>query len=85
MIHGFYVKKPVAIEVLEATSSDDLHTRTGLRWRKTRIDGGEVYNELHDSWINFKFGDVFNITKNEDIYPIDRKTFFDTYEPESED
>lgn len=66
--------------MLEAHSSDQLHTYPNLRWRKTRIDGGEVYNELHDSWIGFKFGDVFNVTKNEDVYPIEREIFEKTYE-----
>ncbi len=78
MIHGFYVKNPTPIEALEAVSSDDLHARE-IKFRKTRIDGGEVYNELHDSWIGFKFGDVFNITNSQDIYPIERKVFEATY------
>ena len=81
MITGKYVKRPIPIEVLEASSSDDLHKLAPqLRWKKTKIDGGEVYNELHGSWIGFKFGDVFNITNDKDVYPIERKVFEATYE-----
>lgn len=81
MIKGKFVKKPLPIDVLEATGSDELYADApNLRWRKTRIDGGEVYNELHNSWIGFKFGDVFNITSNADVYPIERKVFTETYE-----
>ena len=79
MIQGKYVKRPTPIEVVEATCSDDL-SKTTIRWHKTKINGGEVYNELHDSWIKFSFGDVLNITDDTDVYPIERKVFEKTYE-----
>ena len=80
MINGRYVKKPIPVQMLEATSSDDLHARPDIIWRKTRIDGGEVYNDLHMSWIGFSFGDVFNVSNPSDIYPIERRVFESTYE-----
>jgi len=76
-----FVKKTIPIEAIEATGSDYLHTTfPNLRWRKTKLSGGQVYNELHKSWINFDFGDFLNITSDGDVYPIERKVFFATYD-----
>ena len=81
-IFGQYVKKAIPIQVLEAFSSDYIRANyPNLRWEKTEIGGGEVYNQLHNSWIKFRFGDIFNITDDKDVYPIDRGTFFETYDP----
>lgn len=41
----------------------------------------EVHNLLHDSWIKIKEGDfVRTDLAPDDVYPIDRETFFNTYE-----
>lgn len=41
----------------------------------------EVYNKLHDSWIKLKVGDfVRTDLAPDDVYPIDREVFFNTYE-----
>lgn len=86
MINGPYIKRAIPILAVEANSSDQLHllAPTLLTWRKTRIDGGEVYNKLHDSWIGFKFGDVLNISNRDDVYPIERAVFEATYVPAAE-
>lgn len=78
-LSGYYVKRPLPVCVIETESSDQLHGFTAIVWRKTRIDGGEVYNQLHDSWIGFKFGDMLNVTTPGDIYPIERSVFENTY------
>lgn len=82
VVNGLYVKRPIPITVLEAADSDTMRATmpAWVQWRKTRIDGGEVFNRLHDSWIGFTFGDVFNITNEEDVYPIERKVFESTYD-----
>lgn len=41
----------------------------------------QVFNRLHESWINLQPGDYVNVTDTtgQDIYPIDKATFDSTY------
>lgn len=73
-------KKPTTIEAIEFGPSS---LPPGIRATMVREKDGEwqVWNELHRSWINVKLGDMVNITKYEDVYPIERATFDATYEP----
>ena len=83
-IYGWYIKKPTPQEFLEAIGMDDLNARN-LKWQKTAIDGGEVWNERYKMWIEFTFGDVLNITDSQDVYPVPREIFLSTYVPMSLD
>jgi len=72
-----YRKKPTEIEAIEfgvELMPEDIKVID-------TAEGGKVYNELHNSWINVKNGDVVRIDQApEDVYPIDRQTFEQTYE-----
>ncbi len=82
---GYFVKKPNPNCAVEAASSDYLLAHApDVIWEKTRLDGGKVYNRLHQSWIEFNFGDVFNVSNLVDVYPIDRAVFEATYEDVNE-
>jgi hypothetical protein len=44
-------------------------------------EGYTVYNELHNSWIGVKEGDMLRIDlAPRDVYPIDKATFDQTYD-----
>jgi hypothetical protein len=75
---ALYRKKPVEIEAIEfgvEPMPEDIKVID-------TAEGGKVYNQLHESWINVKKGDMVRIDQApDDVYPIDRETFEKTYEP----
>ena len=78
---GHFVQKRIPIQTIEAVGSDYLFKHAPyVIWRKTRIDGGDVYSFLHTSWVPFNFGDVFNVTDPWNVHPINRAVFEATYE-----
>lgn len=73
-----YRKKPVEIEAFELGKQ-----RIPSFVTIEKQDGVyKVYNKLHNSWIETKIGDMIRIDQApDDVYPIDRETFENTYEP----
>ena len=39
----------------------------------------QIYNELHDSWINIKTGDFYRVDIKGDYYPIDAEYMKENY------
>jgi len=74
---ALYRKRPIKIEAVEF-GVDFLPEEVVI---KNSSEGSMVYNELHDSWIKINFGDMIRVDQApEDVYPIDRETFDQTYE-----
>lgn len=77
------VKRPILIEVWEFQPGSEAPLSVQIR---TTVNGVgpryQVLNNLHGSWIDVKPGDYLNVTdtSGRDIYPIDRKTFEQTYD-----
>jgi hypothetical protein len=76
------IKKPIPIEV--ALFLADAHARVpiaeGVIIHTSDEGRHTVWNALHKSWIGVRDGDYLNITKVDDIYPIDKATFEATYD-----
>jgi hypothetical protein len=67
--------KPREIEVREFLLTEELPP--GVEFH---VGGWVVFNKLHNSFIGIKPGDFVRVDNEDDRYPIDRKTFFKTYE-----
>lgn len=60
----------------------------GVEMRSVVKDGErrwEVYNPLHDSWIQVKPGDYIRVDLEDDIYPIDGRYLKANYDRIEED
>lgn len=72
-----YRRIPEIIEAVEFRTEDD-------EWPNGVALDGElntfVWNDLHKTYIKVRDGDFIRMDKPNDRYPIDRKTFFQTYE-----
>lgn len=61
-----------ASEVPQGVKIRKFHTEEDTVWK--------VWNELHQSWINIKEGDLIRYDlQPKDVYPIDREVFDKTY------
>lgn len=69
------IKKPIPIEVTELRAGESLPL--GVIWKDGFL---YVRNKLHNSDIQTKFGDFINITNPDDIYPIEKDVFKNTYD-----
>lgn len=76
------VKKPIPIEVEEFQPSMSVWPMCCESGQGDYAGQYVVYNALHGSYIQIKPGDYINVTdrSGRDIYPIDRETFYRTYE-----
>ena len=71
------VKRPIPIEVVEF--HPDTVLQLGVIFMGTP-NGYRVFNNLHKSYIGVEIGDFLNITNLDDVYPINREVFFNTYD-----
>ncbi|AFH22570.1 hypothetical protein OSG_eHP30_00075 [environmental Halophage eHP-30] len=74
---ALYRKKPTEIDAIEL-GKDPIPKTVSYT-----IENGsyKIYNKLHNSMIEAKLGDMIRIDQApEDVYPIDRQTFEQTYE-----
>lgn len=73
-----YRSKPKLIRALEFQPGMELPDHVEVHVNEDQTYA--VYNELHDSWIKLKAGDMIRVDQEGDVYPIDAKTFQTTYE-----
>jgi hypothetical protein len=75
-----YRKKPVEIEAVEF-GFELIPSNIQIKSEKHPNGKSWVFNKLHNSWIEVKRGDMVRIDQApNDVYPIDRETFEQTYE-----
>jgi len=74
---ALYRKKPTEIDAIEFGKDPIPENVIMLNPHESPM----VWNELHQSWIKLKKGDLIRIDQApDDVYPIDRQTFEQTYE-----
>jgi len=75
-----YRKKPVQIEAIEF-GEDQVPENVSIKTERRPNGKSYVFNRLHNSWIEVKKGDMLRVDQApDDVYPIDRETFEQTYE-----
>ncbi len=75
-----YRKKPVEIEAVKF-NRDSIPEGVKISGSPDSSLKNCVWNELHQSWIYFKDHDFLRVDNLNDVYPIDHKTFKETYDP----
>jgi len=70
-----YRKNPSDIE---AKQFDGNPTDSNIQFRQ--VDNvWQIYNKLHNSWINIKIGDFYRTDLEDDYYPIDAEYMKENY------
>jgi hypothetical protein len=70
-----YLKKPSEII---AVQFDGTPQNSMVKFREQN-KVWQIYNELHDSWINIKTGDFYRVDIKGDYYPIDAEYMKENY------
>ena len=71
-----FIKKP---SIIDAEIFDGNPTDSNIQFRQ--VDNvWQIYNKLHDSWINIKIGDFYRTDIEGDYYPIDADYMKKNYE-----
>ena len=74
-------KKIVTSEITAEVFNGNDPEMEGIKFRYSLQDSSwQIYNELHDSWINIKTGDYFRTDVVGDHYPIDKDYMKANYE-----
>lgn len=80
----FAKKKPIEVEyhVFDGTNYEELHTATGgwFRKREGHPGDGQVYDYLHDTWINVYAGQVIIEGSQGEFYPHAVPLFYENYD-----
>lgn len=79
-----YRKKPVVIEAKLVTTFDDAASFVGPENLSYNMDGFQVWDRLHLSWVNFELGDWLIKGIQGEFYPCKPDVFDATYEPVGE-
>lgn len=74
-----YRRIPVTSEIT-AEMFDGNTTKSDARFRITDEGTWQIYNGLHNSWINIKMGDFYRTDIEGDTYPIDAEYMKKNYE-----
>lgn len=72
-IEGTIIERPSALDYIQPARVRRSHGRATLH-------SYELWNKLHGSWVGLSVGHFIRIDKPGDVYPIDAKTFAETYE-----
>lgn len=81
---SIYKSKPKIIEAVEFNPAQLYELPENLRIsfiETPELVEYELYNELHDSRIKIKPGDMIRIDQPKDYYPIDKAYFEENYLP----
>lgn len=91
-----FAKKPVVIEAVQFTGSnfDEISKHVGVKQWFRKVDyagfaGGkivtaEVYDEIHDTWMQVRDGDWIIIGLKGEAYPCDPIVFGESYDAVSD-
>ena len=73
------VKKPTPITVLEIIDMSSVPPDISVERTGNSEFPFQIWNHMSKQWIQFQAGDFLNITNLQDVYPIPKAVFYETY------